>query len=84
MYVSSVYAMSWCGSVMVHLYVDVYDVYVWMLSSVAIMMWKCNEHICMLYMMTCICIYIYVLAIGSGYHQYDIMWRLVCMPCGVL
>ena len=25
MYVSSVYAMSWCGSVMVHNDVDVYD-----------------------------------------------------------
>ena len=29
MYVSSVYAMSWCGSVMVHNDVDVYDVYVY-------------------------------------------------------
>ena len=46
MYVSSVYAMSWCGSVMVHLYVDVYDVYVdghAIICMCCIMKCKCND-----------------------------------------
>ena len=47
MYVSSVYAMSWCGSVMVHNDVDVYD-YVYVdghaiISTCSIMKWKCND-----------------------------------------